>query len=485
MDARGGSEKKLSGLRAALFRLNKKRVHLEKHLTEGTLPKVIFGTRALFIARAKGKVDKEAWNDARNGQFYSMGQTSAGGNANVRLNLQSNSMGINFPHQREAKVTRRWVIRVESERRWLGLRVPEKYRPRLNTMLASGVAYSVCVIKRERRYFAEVSFAIHNPTMREAPAKIISVDSNPEGFAATVVSKDGNMLAHKFFRDDRLVHASEKKRKSVMGRLVGEIFSYATEREASAVVLENLRISGSRRFGTKANRLIYSFVRKKFFNNVLTRGWKQGLPVFTVSPAYTSKVGDVKYKEMYGLSIHEAAALCIGRRFYGHGERLEEPMPVIMKRSRKKERVPVRYLWPSIYGYQRPSNPYMEPPGRKGSREVRVDGGNEAVLTGRPASEMTPLSASDEGVRKGGECGESPQATGNGGEPALPSPDGGGKVIATSSARPTEPMICKQPPLVFVDEMPRSLTALTSHIRIRKLDQTHNEQGDHGRAEKL
>jgi len=39
----------------------------------------------------------------------------------------------------------------------------------------------------------------------------------------------------------------------------------------------------------------------------------------------------------------------------------------------------------------------------------------------------------DEGVRKGGECGESPQATGNGVKPALSGDElDGGKVVATA-----------------------------------------------------
>ena len=151
-----------------------------------------------------------------------------------------------------------------------------------------------------------------------------------------------------------------------------------------------------------------------------------------MNPAYTSRVGDIKYRERYGLSIHEAAALCIGRRFYGYGERLEQPMTVTLRSGRERKRASVRYVWASIYGYHHPSDPYREPPRRKGSREEKMDGGNEAVFTGRPASVRTPPSISDEGVRKGGECGENPQATGYGGKPALPSNDGGGKVTASS-----------------------------------------------------
>ncbi|MDE1853699.1 MAG: IS200/IS605 family accessory protein TnpB-related protein [Thaumarchaeota archaeon] len=219
----------------------------------------------------------------------------------------------------------------------------------------------------------------------------------------------------------------------MISRLVAEIVVWAREHGAEAFAIEDLDIRGSRSFGRKANRVIYAFVRRKFVQNLLTRCWKEGCPVGTVNPAYTSKIGDAKYREIYGLSVHEAAALCIGRRYFGHGERLEEPVTMIVGRRKPRERVSVRYVWPSIYSYQHHADSRMEPPGRKGGAGERRSAGNEAVFTGRLTSEMTPLSESDEGVRKGGECGESPQATGDGVEPA-PSQDGG-KVAAGSSMR--------------------------------------------------
>ncbi|MDG6930676.1 MAG: hypothetical protein JRN26_00190, partial [Nitrososphaerota archaeon] len=76
-------------------------------------------------------------------------------------------------------------------------------------------------------------------------------------------------------------------------------------------------------------------------------------------------------------------------------------------------------VWTSLYGYGSPKDPYMEPPGRKGSVGKNLGGNGQAVLTGRPA--VLPL-IKDEGERKGGECGGSPQATGNGVKPA---PQGG------------------------------------------------------------
>ena len=97
--------------------------------------------------------------------------------------------------------------------------------------------------------------------------------------------------------------------------------------------------------------------------------------------------------------------------------------------KKPRERVPLRYVWASVCGHQHPVDRRMEPPGRKGSVGEKQGGGNEAVFTGRPAFERTPL-IKDEGARKGWECGGSPQATGDGVKPASSQDDG--KVTTTS-----------------------------------------------------
>jgi IS605 OrfB family transposase len=432
--ANAGVPRKRERMERTLLRLEKRKSILERHVADGTMPKVVFGTRRLFEERAKGKISSQEWREARDNQLYSIGQANQKGNANVRIDWCENEMGINFPERIEPRQAKGRVHRVKNTRRWFGMRANERFRGYVDSLRESGKAYSVRVVKKEGRYLAQVSFEIALPTADKAPEKVCSIDSNPEGFATAIVSRDGNLLAHRFFRDDRLVYAFEEKRDSVIGELVAKILAWGRDHGAEAFAIENLAIRGSRSFGRRANRVIYSFVRKKFAENLMMRCWKQGFPVDMVNPAYTSKIGGAKYREMYGLSVHEAAAFCIGRKSLGYGERLEEPMEITVSgksNKRPSERVPVRYVWGSIYSYHHPVDLRMEPPGRKGSAGERRGGGNEAVFTGRPASERTPLSESDEGVRKGRGCGGSPQATGDGVKPA-PSDTDGGKVAAAS-----------------------------------------------------
>ena len=47
-----------------------------------------------------------------------------------------------------------------------------------------------------------------------------------------------------------------------------------------------------------------------------------GIAYKKVNPAYTSVIGKVKYKEMYGITTHEAAAFAIARRGLGFNEKV-------------------------------------------------------------------------------------------------------------------------------------------------------------------
>ena len=63
-----------------------------------------------------------------------------------------------------------------------------------------------------------------------------------------------------------------------------------------------------------------------------------------VHPAYTSKAGKMRYLRRYGLSVHEAAALCIARR----GQEFKESIPSYLKPYLKNEKV--RALIPQQWG---------------------------------------------------------------------------------------------------------------------------------------
>ena len=63
----------------------------------------------------------------------------------------------------------------------------------------------------------------------------------------------------------------------------------------------------------------YGKVKAYFLSS---RGYREGVEVHQVNPAYSSVIGRVKFMERYGLTVHQAAALVLARRLLGCSERI-------------------------------------------------------------------------------------------------------------------------------------------------------------------
>ena len=72
----------------------------------------------------------------------------------------------------------------------------------------------------------------------------------------------------------------------------------------------------------KYSRMLSSFAYGKVKAYFLSRGYREGVEIIEVNPAYSSVVGRVKFMERYGLTVHQAAALVLARRYLGCSERI-------------------------------------------------------------------------------------------------------------------------------------------------------------------
>ena len=61
--------------------------------------------------------------------------------------------------------------------------------------------------------------------------------------------------------------------------------------------------------------MLSSFAYGLFFKILTSQGYKQGISIHSINPAYTSIIGAINYATRYGLTTHLAAALCIARRY--------------------------------------------------------------------------------------------------------------------------------------------------------------------------
>jgi transposase len=76
--------------------------------------------------------------------------------------------------------------------------------------------------------------------------------------------------------------------------------------------------------------MLSSFAYTQIQTVIRSRAFDAGIEVLEVNPAYTSVIGKHKFAKKYGLSVHYAAALVIGRRTLGLSETLPSQLHVIL-----------------------------------------------------------------------------------------------------------------------------------------------------------
>ncbi len=72
----------------------------------------------------------------------------------------------------------------------------------------------------------------------------------------------------------------------------------------------------------RRSRMRSSFSYGKVKAYLLSRGYREGVEVHQVNPAFSSIIGRVKFMERYGLNVHQAVALVLARHLLGCSERI-------------------------------------------------------------------------------------------------------------------------------------------------------------------
>ena len=152
----------------------------------------------------------------------------------------------------------------------------------------------------------------------------IGVDLNADHLAVAETDASGNYL--RAWRVPLVTYGrSSHQAEALIGDAVANVVEHARQ-AGKPVVIERLdfkqkkaQLEGeSRRY----SRMLSSFSYGKIKAYFISRGYRQGVEVVQVNPAYSSVIGRVKFMERYGLSVHQAAALVLARRLLGCSERI-------------------------------------------------------------------------------------------------------------------------------------------------------------------
>lgn len=371
-------QKKLEAIGRRKAKTGVRKTALQRHLENGTIPTVVFGGRRLLKRLTQSHGDrhgelKRQWRLARQGALYSRGDVTKGGNPNIRIVREDGirfGLQVALSHQAKCKGTDSQGRPVMSDAPRVGgsLWMPEKFRQLIRDTLLYGRPYSIRIMEEVRPKGTgfpaadgeDTVFRVHITIDRQAEFPepkadrsqgVLGLDENPHGIALANVGPRGNLEpfpegvalpeiagSRKFAgdiqagRDPRgtiWLHVPEFRtargyRRTYLAGVAARFVCEVARSLGKPIVLEDLNFGQTLEKGRHPNfnRLASGFNHGQVIRFIGRRARQEGIAVIAVDPAFTSVIGGVKYQESLGLSVHQAAALVIGRRALRIRERI-------------------------------------------------------------------------------------------------------------------------------------------------------------------
>ena len=203
------------------------------------------------------------------------------------------------------------------------------------------------------------------PVVTDQRRGAIGVDLNADHLAICETDSSGSYISA--FSVPLVTYGkSQRQAEALIGDAVAGVVAYARE-AGKPIVIERLDFRRKKAVlegeSRKYSRMLSSFSYGKVKAYFLSRGYRQGVEIHQVNPAFSSIIGRVNFMERYGISVHQAAALVLARRLLGCSERIprRRVCPVgngahvtffVPARKRLKH---VWTLWGAISGQLRPA----------------------------------------------------------------------------------------------------------------------------------
>ena len=191
------------------------------------------------------------------------------------------------------------------------------------TELGQAISYRFKRDHKGWRVFATTQM-MDVPVITDQQRGAIGVDLNADHLAVCETDASGNYV-NAFSVPLVTYGKSRHQAEAIIGDAVASVVTYARE-AGKPIVIEKLdfrqkkaALEGESR---KYNRMLSSFSYGKIKACFLSRGYRHGIAVHQVNPAFSSVIGRVTFMERYGLSVHQAAALVLARRLLGCSERI-------------------------------------------------------------------------------------------------------------------------------------------------------------------
>ena len=192
-----------------------------------------------------------------------------------------------------------------------------------STILGQAVSYRFKRDLKGWRVFVSTRM-MDVPVVTDQRQGVIGVDLNADHLAVAETDASGNFI--NAWRAPLVTYGKNTHQaEALIGDAVARVVSYAKE-AGKPIVIEKLDFRQKKAVlegeSRKYSRMLSSFSYGKIKAYFLSRGYREGVEVNQVNPAFSSVIGRVKFMERYGLSVHQAAALVLARRLLGCSERI-------------------------------------------------------------------------------------------------------------------------------------------------------------------
>lgn len=158
---------------------------------------------------------------------------------------------------------------------------------------------------------------------------VIGIDINYDNISLSEINHLGKLLHSKVYKFNFGSNNKSGYREQMINKAIKEIVLYAKEKKKH-LVIENLdffktKMKQLKKIDKKYNRMLHSLAYAKIKERIRINCLLQGVVSKTVDAAYTSMLGKTLYTKKYGISVHQAAAYVIARRYYKLEEYYEIP----------------------------------------------------------------------------------------------------------------------------------------------------------------
>src|SRR5690625_761384 len=319
-------------LRSRINKHQKKVNYYQHHIDNGTVPKTVDGSRRNLRLLNKGEISKEEWRDLRTNSITSRGDASKKGNLNIRLShIKNNVFGIGIIDPFGSKRGQRIHFNVE---------FPTKFAEYIKDYLETEKAYFIRIIRKDGVYEVHLSITSEVETKSKKRTFMAGLDINPDNLSVSIVYPNGNFRTSKVFWMHDVNTVSTNKRKHIIYQTVIEVTDWLKENNVDQLTIEKLKFNQqnkSRRF----NRMSNNFSYRSIIEAIKSTCFKKEITLREVGAYYSSFIGMIKYQRMFGLSIHQSAALVLARRGLGLNENIPKQLMSVLfaKEAEKGQKV--------------------------------------------------------------------------------------------------------------------------------------------------